>query len=46
MDNNVHKMANGQYAVCWQTVNAFEVWAFQTMAWIQIANDTKEAKPC
>lgn len=42
----VHKMGNGQYAVCWQTVNAFEIWAFHAMAGIQIANDTKEVKPC
>lgn len=35
----IHKMANGQYAVCWQTVNYFEVWAFHHMAGVQVAND-------
>jgi hypothetical protein len=35
----VHKMSNGQYAVCWQTVNAWELLSLQWLAGIPVAND-------
>lgn len=36
----IKKMANGQYAVCWQTVNYFECWAMNDMAGsYEVAND-------